>query len=393
MKKIAILLNSPIQNDSRVVKIIQTLSEKNLVFFFYVNGNIDEDKSLFNENVHLYNFIQKTTFWTKVKRNTLFCYEFMFFYDKVIKSGVQYDAVWCNDLPTLIPATKISKKLKCKLIYDSHEIYTETLNQFFPRKARGIKKIIYSILLHVMKRHGETVEKKYIPKVDVFITVNESLLSYFSNKQVIKRGLVIMNLPKIKDKVVNEKIDFKQKFGWSENSFISIYQGVLNEGRGLKTLLQAYVLLEESFKLVFLGNGPIQHELMEYVQINSLEHRVKFINLVPLNAVNKYTAGANLGINLLESYNLSKTLASPNKLFEYIHEGIPVLASYSLENIKVFNSYNIGYLTKNNPIAIADNLNRISKQEKSTFEEALNLAKEYYNWENQLPVFNLILEI
>ncbi len=317
----------------------------------------------------------------------------MFFYDKVIKSGVQYDAVWCNDLPTLIPATKISKKLNCKLIYDSHEIYTETLNQFFPRKARGIKKIIYSILLHVMKRHGETVEKKYIPKVDVFITVNESLLSNFSNKQIIKKGLVIMNLPKIKDKVVNEKIDFKRKFGWSENSFISIYQGVLNEGRGLKILLQAYVLLEESFKLVFLGNGPIQHELMEYVKINSLEHRVKFIDLVPLNTVNKYTAGANLGINLLESYNLSKSLASPNKLFEYIHEGIPVLASDSVENIKVFNSYNVGYLTKNNPIAIADKLNHISKQEKSTFEEALNLAKEHYNWENQLPVFRLILEI
>ncbi len=391
MRTIAVLLNGTIQNDYRVIKIIQTLSENLKVHLYYVNGNPNIDKSMFNKNVLLYSFSHKSTFWIKAKQHTLFCYEFLFFYNEVIKSKVQYDIIWCNDLPTLVPAVKIATKIKCKLIFDSHEIYIETLNQFFPRKSNWIKKLLFSFLLLLMKQHGRYIETKNFTKVDVFITVNESILSYFNSRYSIKKGIVLMNLPRLKANNSISKINFNAKFSWEENSFISIYQGILNEGRGLKILLEAFNYLDEYYKLIILGNGPIQAELFNYVVVNRLEHRIKFLNLVPLNIVHSYTCGADLGINLLEDYNLSKSLASPNKLFEYIQAEIPVIASLSIENRKILDNYSIGLLTLNDPIKVAESIKKVSLEDKSIYSEPLIQAKKYFNWENQEKIFNQIL--
>ena len=58
--------------------------------------------------------------------------------------------------------------------------------------------------------------------------------------------------------------------------------------------------------------------------------------------VSDFNASADIGINLLEDLNLSKVYASPNKLFEYIHAGIPVLCSNTIENERILNKYQIG---------------------------------------------------
>jgi glycosyltransferase involved in cell wall biosynthesis len=384
MKRIAILLNGTIQNDYRVVKIIQTLSLNNNVHLYYIDGDASKDTELFNTNVSLYSTKHKVSFLTKLLRHSWFCFEFSFFQKKVVRTGEKYDIIWANDLPTLIPAYKISKKLKCKLIYDSHEIYTETLNQFFPRNSSGIKKYMYHILIFFMRVHGVSVEKKYFPHIDVFITVNQSLLSYFSERYRIINGEVIMNLPKLNQQNTQAAIDFRKLYMWEINSFIVLYQGQLNEGRGLKLILEAFKFLDYSFKLILIGNGPIQQVLNKWVNENSFSDRIKFINTVSLDKLPAYTKGADVGMNILENFNLSKELASPNKLFEYIHAGIPVIASFSQENTRVFEKYNIGLMTKNFPEEIATKIKVISKIDKSSYLLSLSEAKSFYKWENQL---------
>ena len=375
------LLNGPIQNDHRVIKTLTTLSKDATIDLFYINGETN-DNSLFVHNIFLYSFIFKNSFKRKVIQHSLFGYEFNFFVNKVIRLRKSYDYIWANDLPTLYPAYKIAKKLNSKLVYDSHEIYIETLNQFFPSKASFVKSIIFSSLLKVMKLHGSFIEKKIIKESHYFITVNDSLLNYFKKKHEIKNSCVVMNFPYL-NKADFKKIDLLKKNNWNNSAKLLLYQGVINKGRGIDIIIKTLKILPGNFKLIIIGDGPLKKELINLSLKLNLFKRIDFINKVPIEELLNYTSSSHLGINLLESYNLSKKFASPNKLYEYIHAGIPVIASNKVENIKVFNKYNIGKLVENNPKNISENIQLIFKSDIDIFKQECNKAKEEFNWEVQ----------
>lgn len=375
------LLNGPVKNDHRVIKMINSLSERALVDLYYVEGEQD-DKELFNGNVSLYSYNINKNLKIKILKHTFFCFEFNFLIEKVFRNKKIYNYIWSNDLPTLYSSFKLSKILNAKLIYDSHEIYIETLNQFFPSKASFVKSIIFKSLLKVMKIHGYYIEKKIIKKSHYFITVNDSLLDYFNKKHEIKNSCVVMNFPYLK-KSSFKKIDLFKKNNWKNSSYLLVYQGMINKGRGIDIIIKTLKILPNHFKLIIIGDGPQKKEMKNLSLKLNLSDRIDFINKVPINELLNYTSSCHLGINLLENYNLSKKLASPNKLYEYIHAGIPVIASNTVENTKVFKKYNIGQLVENNPNNISENIQLIFKRDLDLFKQECSKAKQDYNWETQ----------
>jgi hypothetical protein len=161
MTRIAVLLNGSIANDSGVIKTVKTLSSINGVFIdlFYIDP-MSNDELIFNENVTLYpkklEVDYKILFW----RHTFFVTEFLFFVEVVLKTNKKYDFIYANDLPCLKPALRIKEKIGAKVIYDAHEIYNETINQFFPKKAIFLKRIIFFCLISFMKFFGSRQERK-----------------------------------------------------------------------------------------------------------------------------------------------------------------------------------------------------------------------------------------
>lgn len=390
MPKICMLLNGEIQNDNRVIKMIRTLSQKSCVDLYYVNGT-ESDKLIFNKDVKLYSTICEASLKRKLIQHTFFFWEFNFFFSQVMDKNVIYDYIWCNDLPTLNPGLKISKKLGSKLIYDSHEIYLETLNQFFPRNSKGIKKVFFNQNLKLMRLIGRNFNKRVLPQLHTFITVNESLREYFIRQYSIPNSRVIMNLPELKKSVKGlDSIDYRSKYKWDTESIILIYQGALNEGRGLRLLIELMQNIDNKFKLIVLGNGPLKQSLRDLLAPSN--QQVKFIDSVPIEQLLDYTRGADIGINLLEDFNLSKKLASPNKLFEYIHARIPVICSNTIENSKVLKNFEIGVLTENNKKSIKNSIIELAKKKKKSFEAEMNRAIKNYNWSRQeskiLEIFN-----
>lgn len=375
------LLNGPIKNDHRVIKTLNTLSKNATIDLFYINGDIN-DHLLFKSNIFLHSFNFENSLKRKAIQHSLIGYEFNFFINKVLRSGKLYNYVWANDLPTLNPAYKIANKLNSKLVYDSHEIYIETLNQFFPSKASFVKSIIFNTLLKIMRFHGNYIEKKIIKKTNYFITVNDSILNYFNKNHKIKNSCVIMNFPYL-NKTDFKKIDFFKKNNWNNSAKILLYQGVINKGRGIDIIIKTLKILPDNFKLIIIGDGPLKKEIENLSLKLNLSERIDFINKVPINELLNYTASCHLGINLLENYNLSKKFASPNKLYEYIHAEIPVIASNTVENVKVFNKYNIGKLVENNPKIISENIQLIFKSDIDLFKQECNKAKQECNWEIQ----------
>ena len=112
---------------------------------------------------------------------------------------------------------------------------------------------------------------------------------------------------------------------------------------------------------------------------------------MPSSELLRYTRGADAGINLQASINISKHLASANKLFKYTHSGIPTIGSDVPENRLIIEKYDLGMLVRNNPKEIADAINKMSESDLSKYKDNCKKAAMEYNWENQEKViFDLI---
>lgn len=389
MKKIAVLLNASIKNDARVIKIINTLSSENKIDLFYIEGN-KNDKSLFNKNVRLFSFPKPKGFRNTIIKHTFFYNEFNFYKQKVLQNNAKYDFVYANDLPTLKPAIEIKKETSAKVIYDSHEIYIETLNQFFPINSRGIKKIVVQMLLILMRYSGTKAEKHLLTNVDHFITVGDELKKYFFRKYKYNGIKVVMNCPyskKTKD-IKNIKADLSI----NDKDALFIYQGNLNEGRGLKLLVESFQYVNKNIYLLILGNGVLKKELQELVFKLKLNNKIFFHNEVAHSELLSFTKGADFGINLLEDLNLSKKYAVPNKLFEYIHSELPIISSKMPESINIYEQYNIGKLVENNSKSISKAINTIINENLKEYKSNCQLAALKYSWENQEQTLQSIVK-
>lgn len=387
--RVAILLNGGITNDSRMIKITKTISRYALVDLFCLEG-IDSDYEIFNENVSIITLKPPSGKLNKLIRHTLFYKEFNYFIDKVLDQNIKYTHVYACDLPMLEPAYKVKEKLGSKLIYDSHELYIEGLNQFFPsyKTSSFFKRIGIDLSLSIMYNLGKYTENKLVQKTDYFITTSNSYKHYFESNYNIEGLFKVMNCPPVLDR--EKLIDYRSEFNWSGDDFVAIYQGLMNPGRGLHLLIEAIKNSPENIKLIFLGYGTLEQSLKKQTKDLNLNHRIKFVNKVHPDNLIGYTMAADLGINLLENINLNKKLASTNKLFEYIHANIPILVTNTPENQYVLNKYDVGFYVENNVEDIKNKLVKASKADMSLLKKNCKIAVKEFNWENQIKAFDKI---
>jgi len=391
MKKICVLLNGAIKSDARVIKTITTISRYHKVDLFYLNGN-DGDKALFNENVSLISIKYKKSLRTKIISHTNFYNEFVFLASSVLKNKKNYDYVWANDLTCLKPAVIVKKQLGCKLIYDSHEIYVETLNQFFPENSKGIKKILLSLSLKIMVKLGTAAEKKMIKSVDTCITVGICVKDYLENNLKTSGILVIYNCPYLQTS--NEQFDLRKLLGLKQNEKILLYQGVMNQGRGLIEMIHSQKFTKSNIKFVLMGDGPMKLELQKLVENLNLQNKIFFIDRVDYNVLLKYTRGADAGIVLQDvNKNLSKKLGIANKFFEYMHAGIPFVATDAPENRIVYNEFELCTLVnpKHDINEIANAINGLFENDLELYRKNALAASKIYNWDRQEEIIKSII--
>lgn len=386
MKKICVLSNTPVFNDGRVKKMIKTYAQWGQVDFYYIDGT-EADTQLFDAHVRLFSFpfSPKNDFLSKLVSSIFFWNQFMFFYKNVKSLNKQYDIVVANDLPTLKPAAKIAALHPgCKLIYDSHEIFLATLNQFFPQKSSPVKSIIFSTLIFLSKTFGKWVEKKYVLKVDFFITVNESIAQFFQKQYGIKKVYSIKNCPERKAIRQEEIVPIRAQFNLKNSDVLFLYQGVINYGRALDIFIKAFAKTPVNYHFFIIGYGSLKAQLEDLVLQLNLTDRVHFLGTVPHESLYRYTSAFDFGVNM-GGGNLSKDFGLSNKLFEYMHAGIPVLSTRNPENELIFKKYNIGYLTDNSIEDVVKGLNYLASKSSHDFHvAACKKAAEEYDWNSEV---------
>lgn len=295
---------------------------------------------------------------------------FYFFYNLRIFLRILFSRsyiIYSNDLDTL-PGCALGSIVRCKkLIYDSHELFTEVPELI----GRPIIKFIWRIQ-----------EKIFVKRAKAVITVSEGVANELKKRYNLKNIEVIRNVPM---RTSTEVFKDKQP--------TIIYQGALNIGRGIELAIEMMKQLP-CYKLLIIGTGDVEIKLRKQMLENNLFDRVQFLGQLPPENLRLITPTAWLGLSLEEDMGLNYRYALPNKLFDYIAANVPVLVSDLPEMRKIIEEYEIGIVASSrNPIELANQIADLF-DDKKRYESILNNVKkaaEQLNWQNEEPkLLNII---
>ena len=304
------------------------------------------------------------------RKGAMFYFEYnlrLFFY--LLKSKV--DVFVSNDLDTL-PANYLASRIKRKpLVYDSHEYFTEVPELI----GRGVIKAIWTGL-----------EKLLVPRVDAAYTVCNSIAEVYHDLYKVDFK-VVRNLPVCS---ASEKIThpMTSSHRMSNSSKIILYQGALNLGRGVGAAIRSMPYLDGA-ELWLAGDGDQASELKELVVEMKLESKVKFLGRLPIHQLHEVTRQADLGISLEEDLGLNYRFALPNKLFDYIQAGVPVLVSNLPEMRHIVEHYQIGAIAETHQrkeLAELLKMALFDQEKRLVWKQNLPCAAAELCWENEEKV-------
>lgn len=224
---------------------------------------------------------------------------------------VRPDVVHANDLDTLPAAIAIKRSTGARVVYDAHELYTE----LFDRPGAGF---LERALVAVQKLVLRCQEARLIRQADAVVTVNPFIAAELARRYRVRTPSVVMNAPVAGVVEPLPLPDLARP--------ILIYQGGLTRGRGLPELLEAFALTERG-SLVLMGGGPLAAALSERAARPDLRGRVAVLDPVPTSDVVRAAASADIGLIPYLPGSLNNRLSSPNKLFDYLHAGLAIVAT------------------------------------------------------------------
>lgn len=286
--------------------------------------------------------------------------------NKVIKEAIirtKPDIIHANDLNALIPCYAASKRLKCKLIYDSHEICAKNNSL--------INKKMYSLWLGFR-------EKMICRKIDKMVCVSNAAADYFEKELKIGRPTVITNCV------------LKSEQAFSENKnpdFEVLNHGQYYPGRGYDIMVDAAKILEEyqDIKMVIRGSGMLEKELKAKKEKLKAE---TFVMAPPVTIAELIETASHsmVGVAITEKICLNFVLSVSNKLFEYLAAGLPVIMSDIPEHRYLNEKYNIGLIIKEDTAEeLAKAVLKLYNDKEfynKCAENARTLSNEI-NWENE----------
>lgn len=290
------------------------------------------------------------------------CFQVRLFFFLLFRKS---DVLVSNDLDTLMPNYLISKLKGIPLVYDTHEIFTEVPELAGKNFKQGV---------------WRRIERWIFPKLKNVFTVNQSISDWYYDKYKV-RPIVVRNMPR---KIAPENLSFtRRELKLPENKKIIILQGAgINIDRGSEELVQAMKYLDDVILLI-VGSGDVIPKLKDMIQQENLREKVIITGKVPHEQLRKYTSVADLGVTLDKPTNINYKFSLPNKVFDYIQAGIPVLCSDLPEVARIVREYKVGVVAGSfDPQILAKTISSaLSSREYPKWKENTKSAREELCWE------------
>lgn len=282
----------------------------------------------------------------------------------------RFDIVCGIDLDSILPCYFVSILRGKKCVYDAHELYSET-----PEVIR--RPMIQKVWL--------AVEKFIVPRVKYRYTVSQSVADEFERRYGTQFEL-IRNLPfrSEKLKVKSEKLVTPPNTKHQTLNTI-LYQGNLNEGRGLETAVEAIQYLENA-ALWIVGDGDLMSLLRGMVSDLKLEEKVKFWGYVEPENLPAITEQATVGLNIAEGKSLSYQFSLSNKTTDYIQASLPQIFINFIEFQRINDAYNVGLVIDSLEVEVlVAALKRLFEDPAllETLKANCLQAAKVLNWENE----------
>ena len=353
-KIILIIFLGDFYKDARCINMVEALLGNNNKIYIINSGSSDSYKKQL-----LYNIILPSSS-NGLKKIIAFNRK-----AKIIIKQINPHIIIAADLFSLPAACSQSR---CRIIYDSREIYSQLPSP----KRQKIKQIFWSLF-----------ENRYIYRTKHIFVTASSDMEFLKNKYGNLKISVLKNYPSISMKK-NCKKHLKNITGIKKDRRIFLYQGVLQYGRGIKTMITLLKYFDNA-DAVIIGDGDYKQELINFTNASDLIDRVYFINAVPYHELFKYTCGADIGFSLIRPIAISYINALPNKIFEYILCGIPVITSNLPEMQKVLLKHNIGHCV--NLDDLDSQINAVNLIFNNRINNLEKIASNNFIWENQNSIF------
>ncbi len=285
---------------------------------------------------------------------------------------VKGDIFLGNDLDVM-PAVWLAGHIRRKpVVYDTHEYYM------------GMPELDGRPLV---KKIWLRIEQFIFPRLQYIYTICDSFCELY-RRDYGKTLRAVRNVPYRKWAAIDQPLppDIEKKL--PRDKFFLLFQGAgINPERGVEELVMAMSYLDpDRFHLVIIGGGDIFDRIVGMVREKGLSDRITLIPKVPLEVLRSVTRRADLGLSLDKPTNINHIYGLPNKIFDYLHSGVPVLVSRLAELEKIVDQYQVGdYIDNHDPAHIAARIEAISRDPVQLKRWKNNTSKviEDLNWEKE----------
>lgn len=226
-----------------------------------------------------------------------------------------------------IPSCYLAAKLRRKpLIYDAHELPLVDPHQTQHRIVWWVSTRLVRMML---------------PGCTAVITVSPLLVRELQQRYGGPRATVVRNIPPYQAPVESDRL--RSALGLDAESGIALYQGNFQLDRGLDVLIEAARYLAPQHRIVLMGKDLTQGYVPSLVEKAGVGNRVKLLPPVPHAQLLEWTASADLGLIVYRAdFSPNVRYCLPNKIFEYLMAGVPVLASPLDAVADLLRTYDVG---------------------------------------------------
>lgn len=358
MPRIVVSVINDLVTDQRVRKVCQTL-QSNGYDIILIGRKLQDSLPIKRPyKTHRMHLLFTKGFLFYAEYNTRLFFKLLF---------VKKDILLANDLDTLLPNYLISKIFKKKLVYDSHELFTEVPEL---TNRPGVQKVWLKI------------EKSIFPKLKNVITVNQIIADVYNKKYGVPVNIIRNISNKIEQVSPDKDLSIRIK---GANKMLILQGSGINKDRGAEEAVAMMQYLEDTI-LVIVGGGDVFEDLKILVTDLGLENKVKIMGRLPYDELLAYTKIADLGLSLDKNTNLNYEYSLPNKVFDYIQCQVPLMVSNRRVVAKLVTDNDIGVVfNEHHPKKMAETVQTAfeNREQYRRWKQNLIPAAEKYNWENE----------
>lgn len=277
-----------------------------------------------------------------------------------------------SDLYVLPAVAAVGVDANIHVSFDSRELYAHVA----ATKRKPWSRLAWHLL-----------QKRYLPQCDSVFTVSDGIADEMANSFAIPRPIVVRNLPLHASQ--RHGTDVRTALKLPKNAFLCLHLGQARADRGCETAVSAVSQLDD-MHLAFVGNAPLKARLASLAARSGASNRVHFLPPVPPELVTSFVRTADVGLSLLPRSCLNHELALPNKFFEYVSAGVPVVVSRLREMARLVADHQIGMSVEPSSVpALADALREIrnNPNTRSTWSGNCLQLSESMTWDHEKTRF------